>query len=205
MRSKALDMFLQSPTILILMALVIVVLLLYWDIRERSASRANKKQSRHTPAAQRGIRVLFPLLGMILVAQLLGIQIGSLAVPRGLSLTLAAFGHVLFWGGILLALWARETLGHNWAHAADYQVVPGQQLVVYGPYRFSRHPIYTGLLLMFIGVELVVHSWLVIFAIPLFFFLRWQAGREEHLLLKTFGDPYSTYMQNTGCLFPRSI
>lgn len=55
--------------------------------------------------------------------------------------------------GLLMAIWARSTLGQNWSG----RIATGgdQQLVVRGPYRIVRHPIYTGLLIAVFGTAIV--------------------------------------------------
>ena len=46
-------------------------------------------------------------------------------------------------------MWARQTLAGNWS--SDVTFKQGRELVKTGPYRFVRHPIYTGLLVMCLG------------------------------------------------------
>jgi protein-S-isoprenylcysteine O-methyltransferase Ste14 len=71
---------------------------------------------------------------------------GSLAVH---SVILTAIGAVLFACGIALAVWARLHLGRNWGMPMTQRAEP--ELVTSGPYRFVRHPIYSGLLTAMLG------------------------------------------------------
>jgi protein-S-isoprenylcysteine O-methyltransferase Ste14 len=57
-------------------------------------------------------------------------------------------------GGLFVALWARKTLAGNWSSTVTFK--KGHELVKTGPYRFTRHPIYTGLLLMGLGVTVEI-------------------------------------------------
>src|ERR1041384_7854622 len=54
---------------------------------------------------------------------------------------------VLCFIGLAFALWARVTLGRNWSGVVTLK--EGHELVERGPYRFVRHPIYTGIFTMF--------------------------------------------------------
>lgn len=183
-------------------ALATAAVFLYWQVRDHSVHESTQRSGHNRPV-QRAIRWLMPLLAALNLVQLLGLIQTSVPIPSGLRDTLFVFGHALFWLGAALAVWARETLGINWAHAAEYQIVPGQALITSGPYRHMRHPIYTGLLAMFLGIELALASWLLVLAILLVFLMHWQARKEEHLLLAAFGMSYKTYQQRTGMFLPR--
>src|SRR5579872_5319815 len=63
-----------------------------------------------------------------------------------------ALGAAVCFLGLLVALWARWTLGGNWSSAVTFK--QGHELIRNGPYRFVRHPIYTGLLIMALGTVL---------------------------------------------------
>jgi protein-S-isoprenylcysteine O-methyltransferase len=77
-------------------------------------------------------------------------------------------------------------------------------LIDTGPYRFIRHPSYTGALMLFFGLGLGIGSWLsvVIITIPMFFAFRWRMGIEETVLLEALGEPYRQYMKRTKRLVP---
>ena len=62
------------------------------------------------------------------------------------ALILGVLGCVL---GLLVTIWARRTLAGNWS--SDVTFKQGHELMRSGPYRFVRHPIYTGLLVMGLG------------------------------------------------------
>ena len=59
--------------------------------------------------------------------------------------------------GLAFADWARRTLGKNWTG----RITTGgsQELVMQGPYRLVRHPIYSGLLLAVLGTAIVMGRW----------------------------------------------
>ena len=63
-------------------------------------------------------------------------------------------GVALTAAGIAFAFWARFTLGRNWSGTVT--VKEQHELVVRGPYRIVRHPIYTGFTLGMLGTALVV-------------------------------------------------
>jgi protein-S-isoprenylcysteine O-methyltransferase Ste14 len=94
--------------------------------------------------------------------------------------------------GFLITLWARRTLGTNWS--ANVVFKERHELIEGGPYRFVRHPIYSGVLLMLFGTMLVwgklvgVVAFVVIMA-----GLSVKAFLEERLLTKHFPDSYPRY------------
>ena len=95
--------------------------------------------------------------------------------------------------GMALASWTKITMGTNWGRPAQHDKKVQSNLVTSGPFRFTRNPIYVGLLLLFIGQQIALHSY-VIFTTPLFFFVIQKAVRvEETLLEKYFGKAYLVY------------
>ena len=104
--------------------------------------------------------------------------------------------------GIVLREWAVLSLGSLFTVVVS--VVPGQTLVQQGPYRWLRHPAYTGSMLTFVGFALALGAWaagLVIFLLCLVAFL-YRLRVEESVLREVFGKEYLEYMQHTWCLFP---
>src|SRR5208282_2074736 len=67
---------------------------------------------------------------------------------------LETLGTVIFLSGLLLAIWARINLGKNWGTPMTERKNP--RLITSGPYKYVRHPIYTGILLGFLGSALAV-------------------------------------------------
>jgi protein-S-isoprenylcysteine O-methyltransferase Ste14 len=106
---------------------------------------------------------------------------GSLAVH---SPVLGAVGAVMFASGIALAIWARIRLGRNWGMPMTEKAEP--ELVTSGPYRFVRHPIYSGLLLGLLGTALVTNLIGLIIAAFLGGYFYYCATEEEKNLTATF-------------------
>jgi protein-S-isoprenylcysteine O-methyltransferase Ste14 len=102
--------------------------------------------------------------------------------------------------GLILAAWSRRALGENWS--SEVVVQSGHQLVERGPYGRIRHPMYSGLLLMLLGVAIYYgrYLWTVIFFSCLFG-LYFKSRREEVLLAKALPD-YEAYRQRTKALIP---
>src|SRR5215470_11475713 len=63
-----------------------------------------------------------------------------------------AFGTLLVIAGLAFALWARWHLGRNWS--STVVVKQDHTLITTGPYRWVRHPIYSGMVLALFGTAL---------------------------------------------------
>jgi protein-S-isoprenylcysteine O-methyltransferase Ste14 len=114
---------------------------------------------------------------------------------------LRIIGVIIYLIGLSMAILGRFQLGQNWIDLEDYRVLAGQSLVTHGIYRYVRHPIYTGDLLLLLGLELALNSWLVLgVCIPLLIVLR-QAMAEEALLAQAFPG-YDAYRARTGRFLP---
>src|SRR5215831_1005506 len=104
--------------------------------------------------------------------------------------------------GAVLLVWASVLLGRLLMHEAA--VREDHTLIESGPYRFVRHPVYTGYLALLLGsgaASLNVCLWLL-WPVSLLGILI-QAASEEQLLGETFGQDYERYVRGTGRLIPR--
>jgi len=103
-----------------------------------------------------------------------------------------------------LLTWVHCTLGEHWSTVL--QLRKGHALVTRGPYRWIRHPMYTALMLSFIGLSLVSAVWplMVLVFLSILFFYR-VVSREETMMVEQFGDEYRAYMKRTGRFLPRLL
>jgi len=112
-----------------------------------------------------------------------------------------SIGLALAMTGAALALVSRALLGRNWS--ATVQLKHGHELVTDGPYRLVRHPIYTGLLTLFLGNAVMVGDWRGLLAVAIVFVSFWRKSRlEEVWLAERFGEPYRAYQARTKALIP---
>jgi protein-S-isoprenylcysteine O-methyltransferase Ste14 len=112
-----------------------------------------------------------------------------------------AIGAVLVVMGLLFTLWAREHLGRNWSDVVTIKV--DHELVTSGPYRVVRHPIYTGLLVAFLGTALARGEWRGLLAVALGFWAFSRKSRvEERLMREQFGTAYEEYSQHVAGIVP---
>jgi len=106
--------------------------------------------------------------------------------------------------GSLVALWCIftfATIGQGTPAPFD----PPQRLVIRGPYRFVRNPMYIGAGLALAGAALFYRS-LPILGYTVFFFLvvhLFVVGYEEPTLRRTFGQEYAAYCERVGRWWPR--
>jgi protein-S-isoprenylcysteine O-methyltransferase Ste14 len=151
-----------------------------------------------------GARLVYGLLltfGFVLMARP-WFRIGLLAVrfvPDTMQIAVTAFSLVL--AGAMVAIWARLTLGGNWSGRPS--LMAGHELITRGPYAFTRHPIYTGLLLAFVGTALAVgevRGIVALGAILAGFLIK--IGDEEKILEQAFPEAYPQYRQRVKALIP---
>ena len=117
----------------------------------------------------------------------------------------AGVGLGVLLSGLLLRSWAYLTLGRYFTwHVA---VQNDQRVVRSGPFRFVRHPSYTGALLTYVFTGVFLHAWIaaVIAPVALSVAFRRRIRLEEELLCRTFGEEYEDYRREVGALVPRLI
>lgn len=103
--------------------------------------------------------------------------------------------------GLAVAVWARHTLGANWSSRVTVKV--GHELVEHGPYRFVRHPIYTGILLISLGTALEGDRAACVVGLGLLFAGFWiKLRKEERLMLQAFPATYPRYRARVKALVP---
>lgn len=104
--------------------------------------------------------------------------------------------------GLLFAVWARLTLGSNWS--GTITIKANHQLIRRGPYRWIRHPIYTGMLAALLATAMTqgLCSGAVGFAFVFLALFR-KARREESFLSQEFGEGFAEHRQHTGMFLPR--
>jgi len=111
-------------------------------------------------------------------------------------------GVVLFFSGLCLRWFSIIYLGRfftvNVAIAKDHRVIDT------GPYRFIRHPSYTGALMAFLGFGLCLSNFasILIIAIPVTAAFLYRIGIEEAALSHALGDTYRSYCQRSKRLIP---
>jgi protein-S-isoprenylcysteine O-methyltransferase Ste14 len=103
--------------------------------------------------------------------------------------------------GLAFAVWARVTLGRNWSGVVTLK--EGHELVERGPYRFVRHPIYTGMLIMFFATALARGHLSGFVGTLLMFASFWiKLHDEEKLMLQQFPERYADYRRRTKRIIP---
>ena len=112
----------------------------------------------------------------------------------------AGLGLSLFALGLGFAIWARVHIGRNWGTPMSQKDEP--ELVISGPYRLVRHPIYSGILVAGVGTAMALSwMWFVAVALAGVYFI-YSATVEECYLTQEFPDAYPTYRHSTKMLVP---
>jgi protein-S-isoprenylcysteine O-methyltransferase Ste14 len=113
-----------------------------------------------------------------------------------------AAGLAVMWLGLIVRTWAIVVLGRSFRTTVEIDA--DQPVVERGPYRWVRHPAYTGVLLLAAGYGLAMGSWLsllITVTVPAVAMLR-RIGVEETALVETLGRPYEIYRTHTKLLVP---
>jgi protein-S-isoprenylcysteine O-methyltransferase Ste14 len=174
------------------------IFIIYWLL---AAFRRNRVQKRE-PAAERFVHILFMIGGFALLFSpdpRFG-RLNQRFLPASQLLDLA--GILLTAAGVAFAIWARAHLGKYWS--AQVTIRQEHRLIRTGPYKFIRHPIYTGMLLALLGTVLAVGEYRAIlgFAIILLGFIK-KARKEESFMQTQFGAGFEEHKRQTGFFFPR--
>ena len=141
---------------------------------------------------------------VILASISLGLNLGRrwpvAALPHGHLV--AILGVVIFVAGLILRWYSIIQLGRFFT--INVTIAEDHQLIESGPYRWVRHPSYTGALLAFLGFGFLLGNWLALFVImvPIFFAFVYRMNVEERALKSALGDRYTSYARRTKRLVP---
>jgi protein-S-isoprenylcysteine O-methyltransferase Ste14 len=181
-----------SPHVLISIALWAIVSF-YWEFAARGTT------ARRESGASRGMHLFLTGTAQLLI---------FLPVP-GLRQRFMPFipwvvvlGLLLEAIAVYVSIWARRSLGRNWSGAIAAN--ENHELVRTGPYRFVRHPIYSGVFGLYLGGTLVSGEWHALVGLALAAIAYWRKIRmEERHLRKLFGVDYQDYERYTRRFIPR--
>ena len=180
-----------------------IIFLLYWFISARSL-----KPIQETSGWLGGN--WYPILFLIGVLFMINFRLlGRLGIPRDKlaipllpdTIVLNVIIVILLGTGLIVAIIARRTLARNWSGAVALK--EDHELITTGLYRYVRHPIYTGMLLMILGTALSLATLgaCIGFLIILVGVLL-KLKQEEALLTKHFAQDYLSYKERTRTLIP---
>jgi len=142
---------------------------------------------------------------LIALSMILALVIAFLFAASGIaSLPSWSFyvGINLMIAGIVLRQWSIAVLGRYFSPTIGIQ--EGQAVVDRGPYRLVRHPSYTGLLIIYIGLGFVIQSWGTVLVLIAYFAAAfgYRIHVEEAVLTSKLGDEYVAYAKRTKRLIP---
>jgi len=179
------------PVVVLLFPVSEIVLAVLKRSRDRAVHRQDKGS----------IHVLWAsiFIGLTVAAYLSNIGWGRISWPgsvrRLVALLLLVAGLGLRWVAIL-------TLGRLFT--VDVAILTGHRVVQNGPYRFVRHPSYSGLLVVFLGVGVYFGSWLSLIAmmVPIIVAVFNRVRKEEAALIASLGPEYASYCSRTKRFIP---
>lgn len=173
------------------------VFLVVWLLAAISTKRTVYRESR----AQR-LRYTIPILiacYLLFRGYRLPYPFNLRIIPQINAILVAAA--ILCISGLGFCFWARAVLGGNWSGTVTLK--ENHELILRGPYRVVRHPIYTGLLAMVIATVIQQGYIAGIIGFILVFVSFWiKLNDEEELMRKQFPDQYAAYRERVKRIIP---
>ena len=170
--------------------------------------RRKIKQKKITTKISKGGNYLFPLILVEVVMYILytiDIIINPLSNFFQLSLPywLRWIGVCMFASADVLFIWIHRHLGSNFF--STLKLRNNHELIITGPYKRTRHPMYSAFYLWHIGMFLISANWLigVSWISGLTFIVAFRVKKEEDMMIEYFGSEYENYMKRTYRFFPK--
>jgi protein-S-isoprenylcysteine O-methyltransferase Ste14 len=187
-------MQLLSPGGALWLGLIFGLAEIYLALTKRSQSQV-LSQDRQT---------FYMLWGVIIISIFMAIQMmwlvpgAELPAQRGFYI----FGFCIFLIGLVLRWYSVGYLTRYFR--INTSADPEHSVVDSGPYRYIRHPTYTGALLAFLGLGFCFGNWLSILflTLPIIGAFIWRVRIEEEAMLQSIGRDYRDYTRQTERLVP---
>lgn len=173
-----------------------IIFLIYWFI---SAFRVKRTAERERLAMGLAYRIPIVIGAILMLGRRIRRDDNPLLIPPTDTIQIIAAAVCV--SGLLIAIWARNTLAGNWSSSVTFK--QGHELIRAGPYRFVRHPIYTGILAMLLGAAIAIgrlSSWLGLGLMLAGFWIKLK--QEERLMMRHFPDQYPAYRREVKALVP---
>jgi protein-S-isoprenylcysteine O-methyltransferase len=171
-------------------------------LTRRSRTKTGEKQDQST-LGMLWVVIAVSITAGVLVAQSRSLRegvIGLFDFPETNWIRPAAIG--LFAAGLAVRWWAIVTLGRFFT--VDVVIEKDHELVERGPFRWVRHPSYTGVLVAFMGWAMTLENWVALglVMVPIFVAFARRMKVEEDALRGALGERYVEYMKRTKRLIP---
>ncbi len=190
--------FMGLPISLWLSATIWIMFLVYWFRFWPTSGHSASPEAAESPASRNIHLSLFATsLAVALLARFWPLTTQWLPESPSIAVT----GLLLQLCFIGFAAWARYYLGEQWS--SEITAKDNHRLVAAGPYRIIRHPIYSGIIGMFIGTAITgveLHG-LIGLGICVVTYVR-KLRIEEKVLAVLFGPEYEAYKRRTWALIP---
>ena len=178
---------------------LVTALFLVWFVCERLFTRRSRRG--HT-SKDRGSAFV------VVAVQIASICLGIQAAYRYYYCLFPAVDAVRIGGfciyvlGFILRFYSIFYLGRFFT--TNVTIAADHHLIDTGPYRLIRHPSYTGIFMLYLGICLCIGNWAttLIIIVPVFCAFLWRMHVEEAALRQALGQPYLDYMKRTKRLIP---
>jgi protein-S-isoprenylcysteine O-methyltransferase Ste14 len=182
---------------------ILIIAATIWLIIEGSLFLRDRANAKGTTKIDRMTRLLNIIsIGIALCSPLFSILIPTSQLGYREILIITWMGTSLICLGLILRYWSIIVLGKYFRTTVEIE--KGQKVVQNGPYRFIRHPSYSGIILFCIGYGLVSQNWLsLVFAAVLpTAALIYRINVEEEAFVREIGTEYENYQLRTKKLIP---
>jgi protein-S-isoprenylcysteine O-methyltransferase len=173
-----------------------------WFVLETLSSRKRRSRDKARTRDRGSYKLIMGSLWLSLALVFMLAFVAPGASIRWERVPVFFVGIALMLIGLAFRFYSMRVLGRFFTY--DVAVQAGQTVVEAGPYRYIRHPSYTGALITLAGVGLALGNWAGLLALLLCMGLAYayRISVEEHALVDALGEPYKQYMRRTNRLIP---
>jgi protein-S-isoprenylcysteine O-methyltransferase Ste14 len=173
-----------------------------WIVLETSASRTKRSGDRSRARDRGSFTLVMILLWFALALDFTFAFVLPQATILWKRTSIFFIGIGLMLAGMTLRFYAMWVLGRFFTY--DVAIQAGQTVIEAGPYRYIRHPSYTGALITLIGLGLALGNWAGLLALLACMGAgyAYRISVEEAALVAALGEPYKQYMRRTRRLVP---